>query len=69
MAGEVRRLTRPHDPAEALVGARLRSTGLTLATALRDSEIGPDQEGVVGDLSEVDVLDRLAAHLQEESRA
>ncbi|RBY74659.1 XRE family transcriptional regulator [Geodermatophilus sp. TF02-6] len=35
MAGEVRRLTRPHDPAEALVGARLRAArqaaGLTLA--------------------------------------
>lgn len=35
MAGEVRRLTRPHDPAEALVGARLRAvrqaSGLTLA--------------------------------------
>jgi transcriptional regulator with XRE-family HTH domain len=35
MAGEVRRLARPHDPAEALIGARLRaarqSAGLTLA--------------------------------------
>ncbi|MGY1710102.1 helix-turn-helix domain-containing protein [Geodermatophilus sp. SYSU D00758] len=35
MAGEVRRLARPHDPAEALVGARLRAApqaaGLTLA--------------------------------------
>ncbi|RFU22221.1 helix-turn-helix domain-containing protein [Geodermatophilus marinus] len=35
MAGEVRRLARPHDPADALVGARLRAArqaaGLTLA--------------------------------------
>lgn len=35
MAGEVRRLTRPHDRAEALIGARLRTArqaaGLTLA--------------------------------------
>ena len=35
MAGEVRRLVRPHDPAEALVGARIRAlrqtAGLTLA--------------------------------------
>ncbi|RZU32136.1 helix-turn-helix domain-containing protein [Blastococcus saxobsidens] len=35
MAGEVRRLTRPHDPAEARIGARLRTArqaaGLTLA--------------------------------------
>ena len=35
MAGEVRRLARPHDPAEALIGARLRAArqaaGLTLA--------------------------------------
>ena len=35
MAGEVRRLVPPHDPAEALVGARLRAArqaaGLTLA--------------------------------------
>jgi transcriptional regulator with XRE-family HTH domain len=35
MAGEVRRLARPHDPAEAHIGARLRSArqaaGLTLA--------------------------------------
>jgi transcriptional regulator with XRE-family HTH domain len=35
MAGEVRRVARPHDPAEALIGARLRtarhSAGLTLA--------------------------------------
>jgi transcriptional regulator with XRE-family HTH domain len=35
VAGEVRRLARPHDPAEALIGARLRAArqaaGLTLA--------------------------------------
>src|SRR5215218_2108440 len=35
MAGEVRRVARPHDPVEALIGARLRtarqSAGLTLA--------------------------------------
>lgn len=35
MAGEVRRLPRPHDPADALIGARLRAArqaaGLTLA--------------------------------------
>ena len=35
MAGEVRRLVLPHDPAEAVIGARLRaarqSAGLTLA--------------------------------------
>ena len=35
MAGEVRRLTRPHDPVEAHIGARLRTArqaaGLTLA--------------------------------------
>ena len=35
MAGELRRLPRPHDPADALVGARLRAArqaaGLTLA--------------------------------------
>jgi transcriptional regulator with XRE-family HTH domain len=35
MAGEVRRLARPHDPARALIGARLRAarqaSGLTLA--------------------------------------
>jgi hypothetical protein len=35
MAGEVRRVARPHDPVEALIGARLRTArqaaGLTLA--------------------------------------
>jgi transcriptional regulator with XRE-family HTH domain len=41
MAGEVRRLTRPHDPADALVGARLRAarqaSGLTLAVVAQQA--------------------------------
>ena len=41
MAGEVRRLPRPHDPAEALIGARLRSArqaaGLTLAAVAEEA--------------------------------
>ncbi len=41
MAGEVRRLTRPHDPAEALIGARLRAArqaaGLTLAAVAEEA--------------------------------
>ncbi len=43
MAGEVRRLTRPHDPAEAHIGARLRtarqSAGLTLAAVAAQAGI------------------------------
>ena len=41
MAGEVRRLTRPHDRAEALIGARLRAArqaaGLTLAVVAAEA--------------------------------
>jgi transcriptional regulator with XRE-family HTH domain len=41
MAGEVRRLARPHDPAEALIGARLRAArqaaGLTLAAVAEEA--------------------------------
>jgi transcriptional regulator with XRE-family HTH domain len=41
VAGEVRRLARPHDPAEALIGARLRAArqaaGLTLAAVAMEA--------------------------------
>jgi len=43
MAGEVRRLARPHDPAEAHIGARLRAArqaaGLTLAAVAAQAEL------------------------------